>query len=323
LDQSFKLLLSPDENFIFVAGVENFNCDFGTCHELFVMICYDRSGQQVWLSEFGSGFGGNSYIGNDVKGLLKNGEGTLYVTGNARGPFGSRLFCTFKLDPSGNTFSNIFSYLDSYEPTLGVRAMAIDGLGDICLTGGRFGALTFKLEANLVPLWTNGYSGPGSDYHHQGNAIVTDHADNVYITGQSPGADNVNEWFTIKYDPEGHTQWVQRYNGPGNGEDIATAIAVDAQGGVYVAGSSTTTNGLIDLVITKYAELQNIQVQTNNTVLLQFFGTPGQAYRFQSTTNFPNWQDIGTSTAEPNRIYSFIDTNAPGYPYRFYRTVSP
>ena len=35
------------------------------------------------------------------------------------------------------------------------------------------------------------------------------------------------------------TAWVRRYNGLGNGDDAAAKMSVDAQGNIYVAGTSS------------------------------------------------------------------------------------
>ena len=46
------------------------------------------------------------------------------------------------------------------------------------------------------------------------------------------------DYATIKYNSNGDTVWVRRYDGPGNGDDRAWSIAVDGQGDVYITGDS-------------------------------------------------------------------------------------
>ena len=59
---------------------------------------------------------------------------------------------------------------------------------------------------------------------------------NVYVTGGSDGGSSGYDYATLKYDPDGKLLWENRYNGPTNGQDYATAIALDGNGNVYVSG---------------------------------------------------------------------------------------
>ena len=67
-------------------------------------------------------------------------------------------------------------------------------------------------------------------------AIGVDASGNVYVTGTSDGGGTGIDYATIKYNSAGQEQWVAR--GPGNGNDFASALAVDGPGNVYVTGTS-------------------------------------------------------------------------------------
>ena len=125
------------------------------------------------------------------------------------------------------------------------NALAVDDSGNVYVTGWSIGTVypdydyaTIKYAPNGDTLWVRRYNGPGNrdDY---ASALAVDDSGNVYVTGWSIGTVFPNyDYATIKYSPSGDTLWVRRYNGPGGGNDIAYALAVDTSGNVYVTGGS-------------------------------------------------------------------------------------
>jgi len=200
--------------------------------------------------------------------------------------------------------------------------MVLDEGGNVYLTGSSGTYDTVKLNADGTQAWVKEYGNLAYGYHYA-NAIRLDGRTNVIITGSSPEAGSGNDFATIKYSSGGAQLWVERYNGPFNGDDQATALAVDPSGNVYVAGWSQASNNLVELVVIKYVELDNIQWLSKGAVLLQFPAASGQSVRFQASTNLITWQDIATVTASPDCIARYTDTTVSQHPHRFYRLAVP
>src|ERR1035437_5523396 len=89
-----------------------------------------------------------------------------------------------------------------------------------------------------VQAWAQRYNGPanGNDWAY---AMAVDGSNNVIVTGASTDSGGWRDFATIKYSSVGVPLWTNRYNGPGNGDDKAFAVAVDGNNDVIVTGYST------------------------------------------------------------------------------------
>jgi hypothetical protein len=190
--------------------------------------------------------------------------GVLIWTNNT--PFNFNTYNAIAVDSSGNVFVTSQSVEGDYvtvkysNPGVPLwtnrynggfldtaRAMALDSNGNVFVTGSSGAANGFEDYATVkysnagVPLWTNRYDGPANrdDY---ATAIAVDSNGNVFVTGVSyneiVSGDSAPSYATIKYSNAGVLLWANRYSGPANVYDRATAIAVDSNGNVFVTGIS-------------------------------------------------------------------------------------
>ncbi len=125
-------------------------------------------------------------------------------------------------------------------------AMALDGMGNVIVTGYSYSAsntpdyYTAKYAAgNGALVWEKRYNGP-SNSTDIANAVAVDSAGDVIVTGQSFDSVNSYDYYTAKYAAaDGSLVWEKRYNGLGNYLDWALAVAVDAAGNAIVTGQSS------------------------------------------------------------------------------------
>jgi len=112
---------------------------------------------------------------------------------------------------------------------------------------------TVKYDSTGLQCWVVCFDG----WNHGNDgavAIGIDCYGNVFVTGYSDslGTDIV----TVKYGPAGNQLWYSRYAGPGQGNDIPTAMVVDFwESALYITGKSITSvmqNNHYDYITLKY-----------------------------------------------------------------------
>jgi hypothetical protein len=139
---------------------------------------------------------------------------------------------------------------------------AAPGGGTVFVTGKSVGKTsnydyaTIACKASTgAQLWVKRYNGPGNSDDRAASIVVSPSGGTVYVTGESPGATSGYDYATIAYNATtGAQAWIARYNGPGDGNDSATAAAVSpSTGTVYVTGSSAGTGTMeIDYATVAY-----------------------------------------------------------------------
>lgn len=108
-------------------------------------------------------------------------------------------------------------------------------------------------------MWVARYNGPANRADSMLPTVVRSVAvsadgTTVFVTGTSEGATSGADYATVAYSSAtGAQRWVARYNGPGNGDDIAGAVAVSPDGAtVFVSGGSTGNKSGLDYLTVAY-----------------------------------------------------------------------
>jgi hypothetical protein len=202
--------------------------------------------------------------------------------------------------------------------------VAVDSNGNVFVTGaskstnGYFEYATIKYSGIGMPLWTNRYHGSGNA-GDSANAIAVDQDGNVFVTGSSSAG--TPDYATIAYSSAGAPLWTNLYDGPGGdpagSADIATAMAVDGSGNIFVTGYSYSPNGY-------YYPYATIKYSSSLRPLLSF-----QALNRQGILRWSN--SAFTLQSAPSLTGTF--TNIPGAtsPYtnpvagaqQYFRLVAP
>ncbi len=219
----------------------------------YATIKYDTNGNQLWVARYSAPDNGSR-----ASALASDGSGNVYVTGTSSGleEGADQALVTVKYDSAGREVwvarhGELISGMNE------ARDMAVDAWGNVYVTGcvayraGSDGVdldwVTLKYDANGHEQWLrhNPSTSEADDCSAADGAyaMALDASGNAYVTGSSLYDEKRLEWtdtdsVTVKYDTNGTQLWVARFNGSGHSSDSTTALALGADGSVYVVGST-------------------------------------------------------------------------------------
>jgi hypothetical protein len=243
------------------------------------LVKFSSTGSRIWGTYYG-GSSGN----DDGRAIATDASGNVYLGGRTSsttdiastgawdvtyggGTYGDDAFLV-KFSSSGSrVWATYYGGTDDDQ----CESLATDASGNIYLGGlttsttdiastgaydvtkGGFGdAFLAKFSSTGSRIWGTYYGGDDSDY---ATAIAIDASGNVYLTGltfsttdiASTGAYQTvrggsRDAFIVKFSSSGSRLWGTYYGG--SSEDSGDALATDASGNVYVAGSTYSTTDI-------------------------------------------------------------------------------
>lgn len=243
-DISAASTLDVDGNGILVTG----RSALTTKVSIFVL-SIDEFGRIAW-ARFHAGEGEGTSGGT----AIKTGAGKVIVAGRVAGLVTNRDIGLLALEPeNGDVLWTAAFDRGSTGPDEAPLVEISPDQQSIFLGGaswsaeGGYDMVTAKFDMNDGRLrWASYYDGPPRGADQVEALATTTNGDDLYVLGTSeglapPDIDGNHDFALVAYDPEdGSTEWVVRYNSGMNGDDYASAIAVDSSAGrIYVSGASS------------------------------------------------------------------------------------
>jgi uncharacterized delta-60 repeat protein len=247
-DEAHAIVLDSLYN-VYITGYSphNFGINYDYC-----TIKYNSSGVQQWVARYN----GTGDTVDQARAIGLDESLNVYVTGRSFDWTTKSDIVTIKYNNQGEE-----QWLRRYNGPANdedqAYCLAVSPRGDVYVGGYQSGIGTYwdycliKYNSAGESVWVATYNGTGNS-NDVIWALAIDSIGNCYVTGYSGGQGSSLDIVTIKYNPNGETVWVSRYDGPAHDYDRGFGIAVNQAGEVWVTGLSLDTINGQDCVTIKY-----------------------------------------------------------------------
>jgi uncharacterized delta-60 repeat protein len=276
----------------------------------FTVISLTTAGDTNWVYKYNGS--GNSV--DWAKSIIYGADSNIYVVGNSTSS-GSWSDCTIiNLTTAGNT-NWIYRYNESTTLADYGNSIVYGADGNIYVAGASFNIFLDFMVISLTTAgdtnWVYRYNGPGNDYD-QANSLVYGADGNIYTAGATIGNGTYDDFTVISLTTAGDTNWVYRYNGPGNNSDEAYSIIFGADGNIYAAGISSGDFVVISLTTagnTNWVYRYNGPGNSADCARSLVFGADGNIYAAGISTDSVTSGDFTvislTTAGNVNLIYRY------------------
>ena len=201
---------------------------------------YGAGGEAVWTRQFGSP------ERDSASGVAVDAEGNVYVAGETGGALPDQVSAgrgdafLRKYAPGGTElWTRQFGYPDSSDSA---SSVVVDVEGNVYVAGSTDSTPEFQMPSGERKAFLRKYDSAGGELwsrviresFNSVTSVVVDEQGNVYVTGSTTGRQVLGDAILRKFDPTGEELWTRQFGSPQ--DDLGFSVAVDREGGVYVAG---------------------------------------------------------------------------------------
>lgn len=214
---------------------------------------HSNSGNLLWQYIF-NGTGNST---DKAYGIVVDNNGYVYVTGYTTRTGGNIDFITLKLNSSG-TLKWSKTYNGGANQEDKAWGIVVDASDNCFVTGTAKSSssgkdcVTLKYNKDGVQIWAKTFDA-AMHKDDEVTCIAMDSNGDIYVGGYGVFSSGNTDYLLVKYNSNGTMKWSKNYNGPGEQDDRAWGIVVDASDNVYITGESAGITSKNDIATLKYS----------------------------------------------------------------------